>query len=1372
MVVARRFEHLFRTRKPAIKEWERYDSLHECLDDLSSAGQPIDYVFDDHLHHLAAQLLEHEREYRRLGYVVTGAEEHYPYARLLVTCCDRVLVEKPVSKLVRDVHPEEHGRFRYLRALVANTDELGEIFGCEHYAFRKGFTDALPRLDAFIARHRTHRLRYHFSFFETAEREALAARPAAMQDGSLLDVAITHGLGPLTYLLWRTRDPVTRGTRCSRELTGEGHRRFDWLHDAITWSEVRGFQARERADPKAPLIVPVLAETAARVAGTCSVGGREIELLLESGKGAAKRDRFLRLECADCTRKVRRSKREADPVYFGISLGAAGYTVCDFAGCHESEEFAKAEEVEDDHPLKAPEFDGGWRSDRAGDRSEAEVAQAAMIEAFIAPDKDDRFIPIEETCQIVRLGMEAQALAFCDRRPAYTLDHDFGDDASNRTWPQWGEEEAKATVKPPRNVKSDHRVLKDLWLPTEKTPADDETSADDERSSSAPRKADRAGASEVSAARLLIRAVAPGLDPPSPLSEVETRAPELESARYRVVTVLGPEGLGNTDVAEILTEELERRRADVHLLPVGRDEQWCLGRGSGTSTEDRLVRDLVQALEIDSATVEDPAADLLKRIIECRPDLSKEQRILILNGVDRLGDKPWTELVGLLNQLPDSHRLLFVTNRGDRAVGPVFETAELVAEFRRHDGYAKRLEIGSYWQELHDAVAELFGRRGPSRTDRKDGDWVQREVQSRVRHLAQGNLTVERQLIRWLRDVVTPELSERTRDLDRKLSADRKQGRLSWRKAWGALTHALATLSVPRTITPFPERLLDRISLACLGALDEVDRRAVTALGRLSEGTPQETVLLSFPGFVNRASGPGPLRSVFLRTGARYKLFPRVRRAAVRTFEAALRSAGGPVHPAGRSGAGTTETGKEDEFKALLREVDDRRLLLALPEAETFDDDRLDRLLTLGERGIYGLGKLDLDGTLMEDLCLDLAEAFEVGVRGRIELRPARLIRLLIERPTNLGMLTRARLLSLYAWAGVGRTFSSAKTVGIMNRLADAGRVADRCKAFEDALGELDPEGADAGQHDPNNRAARRAERHELLRLESHRNLLAADLFRTLAWSRLLGLDTPSGYVFEQEESLLASRRAMERFVEEKKDKADPTVRRLRAQLLVVLGLHYAREPASESPLPFDRCYGAERTRRLFRGLEAPLLPLALGIQLTREALEINRALTRLGEPRRAGDELRPGARERLAESAARGACRNRLTLALLHCLLAEKARSPKRWRAKAAEEIAAAGEKKGPGDRYRCIEEPYYALVRARLLDRGIIPPDGPISRPRTPEDGPDEPTPAEKAVADAARGYRRRGQEYFAKLARKYGEELRKREEARRTPAESRER
>jgi hypothetical protein len=27
-------------------------------------------------------------------------------------------------------------------------------------------------------------------------------RSSAMQDGSILDVAITHGLGPLAYLLW------------------------------------------------------------------------------------------------------------------------------------------------------------------------------------------------------------------------------------------------------------------------------------------------------------------------------------------------------------------------------------------------------------------------------------------------------------------------------------------------------------------------------------------------------------------------------------------------------------------------------------------------------------------------------------------------------------------------------------------------------------------------------------------------------------------------------------------------------------------------------------------------------------------------------------------------------------------------------------------------------------------------------------------------------------------------------------------------------------------------------------------------------------------------------------------------------------------
>ncbi len=1288
LIVARRFEHLFRNRRPSIKEWERYGSLKECLDDLRADGQPIDYVFDDHLHHLAAQLFEHQREYLRLGYVVTGAEEHYPYTQVLSICCDRVLVEKPISKLVRDVDPVD-GRFRRLaRELPAGGQE--RVFGCDHFSFRKGFTDALQPLDGFIERHLGHRLRYHFSFFETATREALTARPAAMQDGSLLDVAITHGLGPLSYLVKQAR-------HFREAQTGPAAEPPD-LHRAITWESAEGFQLRERADAKAPLIVPVLAETAARVEGTYhepgiapadgDARGWRIDLVLESAKAAARRDRFLRLDCETCTGRVRGPGRGVDAVYFGISLGAAGYTVCDFAGRHSGEEFAPPGEVADSHPLKAPEFDGGWRSDRAGGNVEAEVAQAAMLEAFFAPVLDDRFIPIDEACRIVRLGMEAQALAFCGPRPAYVLGHDFGADERDRSWP--GRPETGAPAEPaPRN--EEHRELKKLWRSTTGT-----------------------------------RATA--------LFPAALGLPEDESlpaSCYRILTVLGPEGYGNSDVAAILRDKLgaprragaaERRarRFEVRLLSVGRDEQWCLDLGSGTSTEDRLVRELVEALGIGSTTADTPAAKLLGRLADCRCDLERECRVLIFNGIDRLGDKPWAELVGFLNQLPASHRLVFVTNRGDRAVGPVFETAELVEAYRSVD---QRLDTRGDRRRLAEAVGRLVLGNDPA-DEREDARRVREDVERSVDRLAQGNLTVERQLFRWLADVVVP--AQR--------AAHRDARRFTTKRAWGALLHELAVLSVPQTLTPFPERLLDRVSLSCLAALGATDRDAVAALARLSDGAPDEALHLAFPGFAARASVQGPLRSLFLRTEGQWVLFPRVRRAAVRLFEDALasmgrRGAGKEISPEDPAPPGDGAQG--DELRKLLREIDDRRLLLALPQGSHYDEARLDRLQAMAERGVHGLGKLDLDGTLMEDLLLDLAESFEVGVRGRTDLRAARLLGLLIEKPTNLAMLTRARFLNLDAWAGAGGATSSPQLVPIMNRLADADRVAELCAPFEAALHPKPADDEPPEAPDPGSRDQRRRARHALLRVRSHRNLLMADVFRTQAWYWLLGLDAPSGYVFEQEDRLLRSAAEARRFLGAA---ANGEEERLRAQLLAVLAFFYARDLTGQGQPPLEESFGYDGIREDLVGLGSDAARrLALGLHLTREALGINVSLSRLSS--RKNPDLEP-----LALDAASGACRNRLNLALFSCLLAEKVGSD--LRACYREEAAAAFVQAGKGRKApRCNDEPYYALVQARMLDQGIVKGKG---------------TDAVQCASRAVEGYRRRGQEYFVTTAKAYLEKL----------------
>jgi hypothetical protein len=152
LIVARKDERLFHTRRPAAAEWSHFPSLYECFEKLKSEGRPIDYVFDDHIQYLAAELLKEEGDYDRIGYVATRGEEHFPYTTILTSCCDRVLVEKPLSKCAEDVHPT--GLFMKLENKRKKWSDqkyptAQTITTCEHYAFRKGFSDAKEELVIF-----------------------------------------------------------------------------------------------------------------------------------------------------------------------------------------------------------------------------------------------------------------------------------------------------------------------------------------------------------------------------------------------------------------------------------------------------------------------------------------------------------------------------------------------------------------------------------------------------------------------------------------------------------------------------------------------------------------------------------------------------------------------------------------------------------------------------------------------------------------------------------------------------------------------------------------------------------------------------------------------------------------------------------------------------------------------------------------------------------------------------------------------------------------------------------------------------------------------------------------------------------------------
>jgi len=1284
LIIARRFEERFRTERPATPEWREYTSLLACIEDLRDRkNQPIDYIFDDQLQHLATDLLRHRSECRRLGYVATGAEEHYRYARVLVSCCDRVLVEKPVSKLVEDVRPG--GRFHALMTYCNRPGLDCQVYSCEHFAFRKGFTDARNLLFDFVKRHRRcGRLRYEFRFFEPAEKAELRRRSSAMQDGSILDVAITHGLGPLAYLLRKVKHPEeSRLVQDRNAASGPGP-----LHAAITWNSVQAMQARDKPEETADLAVAVLAETAVKIEGTYSyLDEPPIALSLESGKGGSQRERHFRLVCEACREEVRQQVGRHDhEVFVGVSLGPAGYSVSDFAGGPGSAEIFAEEPMllsRPSHPLEILEADKGWKSDLlAGSSGEAENAQAAMLEAFIAPEADERFLSIDQACQIVRLGIEAQALAFLGSRGSYSLDKGVG---------AWEGESVQDCSKKHQELK------RTIWrASTEQDVASD---------GKAGRLA-RAGTLDQ-----LTEALGPILNGRG-------------AAYCRVVSVLGAEGLGNTDLAVLLEHHLktvDEGGLSVHLLYVRRDEHWALGEGSGESTVARLLRDLAKALGIASVAAEDLVGDLLRRIRTCWNELRRQDRILILNGIDRLGLGAWEQLTRLLNELPSTHRLVFITNRGDRASGLIFGSEEVIDSIRlRYPEKASCFGVEQYREALR---VTMQGMLGDSQSDGNEAtrealDWCLRQIQ----RIALGNATVERQLCSWLRNVVLTEFGKK-RFTAEELSKE--------------LRRALVSITVPPSVTPDPERLLDRISQACLAELAPRELHAVSVLARLPDGVPRGTLDSAFPGMDGSIKRPGPMASLFDRApgwGERrerdlgpYVIFPRVRRMAMRN-----------------------STGDLQELWERRREIAERRLLCALPEDEELVDARLDRLLALGERVDRDLGTLDLDGTLLEEVCIGLIEELEIGLHGRTDGRPSRLLSLLARRPTNLGMSVRARLLSFYSWSELGKATRAEEIVRVMNDLAEACDVAEGAEAVTEAL----------------NEAIGRVpvEDHEIRvwkwrqETEAHRSLLVAELFRAFTWHWMFGVKVPSPYVFGRQESLRQAERSLQKYLTNDENKSpsgdqDTETRLLKAQSIAALALFYSwsdlgnpagvlRPKIEDSYL----CTEASLEDKTFSGLlqassDYPdqIQRLRLGTFLSQFAAE-RCVEVAMAEESRQGSALQ----RRIVRISRRSGGYNFLNCALLYGVLARTARkacTPAGNFESQAEDLVMRA-RQSLGDWQAAMEEPYYLLTCARLIEDGTL-------------DGAEHGKPQELA-ARAEEGYRRRNQDYFARLAKTVKEDL----------------
>jgi len=989
MIVARKDEHAFHNWKPAVAEWSHFSNLYECITELREEKRPIDYVFDDNIQYLVAELLKENGDYERIGYIATRSEEHLPYTTILASCCDRVLIEKPVSKCVEDV--QKNGYFTKLGEGITRWNKrflADKVTTCEHFTFRKGFSDAMESLNTFIEDHWDHKsLMYVFQFFEPAEVKSLVSRLSAMQDGSILDVGITHGLGPLSYILRKRGDNID-------------------LHDSITWDRILVKQARERADSNASLAVPVLAETAAYLEGTCEVDKiHKIELEIRSGKGGPSHERRFRFICQKC-------KKIKDEYFVGVSLGSAGYT-----------EFKKGE----NGVSSVINEDSGWLSDRFGGTSTvAENAQAAMLEEFINDRHSDRFIPLDQACQIVQLAIEAQALGFCQDRKPYKLDQKVDN---------WSKES---------ETQSDHHInLKKVW--------------------------------EMKPERVLDRLkMALGIE------DILKHPDKPYKPCFRVVTIFGPEGVGNTDISERLQKKLndDLKKNIVHLIKVPRDKNWCKGKGSSDFSVERVMRDLGEKLKIVTDVSTDTAADLCERVQKCKKILKKNPCILIINGIDRLGENAYASLIRVLNELPPEIRIIMVTNKGEQTCGWVVRSEELIKDLLVKDVTKRHRE------NLINFLENISGYKLETR-----------QIIENIKKFANDNITLYRQLCSYLRYIALPRFYC-------------KQKKLSIKALKTIIKRELASISLPRTITPFPEEMLERISILCIGAIySQEDLRMIISLCEVPDRIPGEFLDSLYPGLSKRmeikdaliTSENNALLSLLEHTPQWYDdasdkgtfaIFPHIRQVACKydaswiqevcadvdrrrmSLSVPFSSEESEIPPINLSlellfnlikerahGSDSLKVESGDLFKLWYKE-----LAASLEHGhEGWSGNQFDKFLStllnqkrnLALETFYGFGRLDLEsGSLFGERCKELADALERDHVGRPDSRLYMFLSEILNQKTNLGIETRAFMIALEAWIHLRSATDWETIIPLRDRMTDAINIYQKFMPFNQAFGD------------------------------------------------------------------------------------------------------------------------------------------------------------------------------------------------------------------------------------------------------------------------------------------------------------------------------
>lgn len=974
LIVPRRDQARFKQTPPSLKQ-SGLPSFKQWLEDKRASKQPIDFVYDDQCNHLAAVLISQRTSNTHLtvGYVTSSADAHLNHARYLAQFCERVLVEKPVSRVASEIMPK--GGFPLLAKQLSKLpeDRACELRTAEHYLFRPGVKDAWDSLQKFVARHQACDLHYEFRFEEPWDRDQPEERPGAYQDGAILDVLAPHGFGPVAGLLLPMLKDLPQPVDFYRDLS---------------WAGVEGWQAA--AHRQGPLRVPVLAETAAELRGRLDLGnGRVLHLKLRSAKGCRHGMRFFRLACpvAQC-RTVRSHHAGAGAEhYVGVSLGSAGFTVFDPG----------------DSGNLHREQDGGYRSDSRGSISEAANAQAAMLDALLGEGfKDDkRFLSVETACQLVRAGLRAQGIA-CNRiRKRYT----------------WG--------KGPEDFGGGHGESAGERRPPPKTSA---------------------GVAQ--------------------LSEVlgkNQEGQEVSEPYHRIVTILGSEGTGNSDVARALTDKLGALRIDIP-----RDEGWehdgdgQPGSPASRFTLEMVLRQLAERLKLPLTTARRPAEELPLYLEAAHLD---GDSILLFNGVDRLRQDDWQILVRMLNQLGARYRMIFVTKTWDRAAGFVVRTEELV----------DALPVGEH---LRVPPVEDYLPSDLVKSSQAVGEytWVRDEV---LRPFSRDNVTILQQLASYVFYIALPAALEKAvaEPQQRSLSKVSAAARTKVRKH---IQDEIASLDLPRPLTANPEAFLDRVSMLCLAMIGEPRREAVRSLAAVSGEIPKALIDEVLPGLFSELVERRPVRALFEsvneRSGA--LLFPRVRHAVL---------SHGP-----------------EELARLRAEIERRRLLLSLrrllPDTAKADKRREHEVQMI--RLFYGasLDTLNLDESAFEEWCMERIGGLESSSDLQGDQAAGSLIELLTDESSlsksNLGLLARARLTRLKGW--LMRSAAGADPA----RLHEVAKVLDHAVALAQYCGV---------------KRAPRSARHRRQELETlalaFQGRIFAGLVQSRCWHRLLrvGATPPVG---------------------------------------------------------------------------------------------------------------------------------------------------------------------------------------------------------------------------------------------------------------------